>query len=425
MASDRTQFGLYRIVRTLGKGATGKVKLVPRTLIERFSVEVAALESVTPHKNIVSVQANVPKATYCPRRKPPREVAYVEMEYCSRGELIGFMFSRGAFPEPMVKRCTLELLEGLAQIHRRGLAHRDLKPENILVTDSFEVKIADFGCAIEVGNDGSRLCRTYRGTKGYIAPEVITRESYNGQKVDLFALGIILYTLYTNRPPFVQAVPKDPFYSFIEKGRWSDFWARNQRVKDTPPMTDEFKGVVERLLCRDPMGRFTCEEMLAHPWMNSGVCSKAQLAVWLNGGELPEVVVQRGDDIDPLFRALQLSRNSSLNSTSSDELSLFRHSSRTPVPCTGAQTAVLTNLHPDLVFEAVTNYCARNEAGIKRDPQWYRLKARIQGGEKGLELAVNICEENQRVKVEFGKVAGDWFQFFEFVRGFVTELAEE
>lgn len=88
-------------------------------------------------------------------------------------------------------------------MHKSGMSHRDLKPDNILVTDDFQCKIIDYGFAASLeGRDGSGYNRSAVGTVAYMAPEILARQPYRGNEVDLFSMGVILFIMYTGHPPF-------------------------------------------------------------------------------------------------------------------------------------------------------------------------------------------------------------------------------
>ena len=95
------------------------------------------------------------------------------------------------------------MLHGIAYLHSRGFAHRDLKPENILLDNQFNVKIVDFGFVKSLsGDDGSGFTQSRVGTPGYMAPEILQSLRYDGKSIDLFSLGVILFTMYTASSPF-------------------------------------------------------------------------------------------------------------------------------------------------------------------------------------------------------------------------------
>ena len=141
------------------------------------------------------------------------------------GELFDYVANSGPFSEEICKYFFKQILLGVHYIHSKGLAHRDLKPENILLDKFYDAKIVDFGFACPVqGRDGSGTNRSRVGTLGYMAPEILYKQPYQGQVVDLFALGVILFTLYSGHPPFSYASEDDPYYKLLATNRSDLFW---------------------------------------------------------------------------------------------------------------------------------------------------------------------------------------------------------
>lgn len=104
----------------------------------------------------------------------------------------------------------LQILQGLAFIHRHGFFHRDLKPENILCSGSDLVKIADFGLVREIR---SRPPYTdYVSTRWYRAPEVLLHSTTYSSPIDLWAVGCIAAEIYTYRPLFPGNTETDQLY---------------------------------------------------------------------------------------------------------------------------------------------------------------------------------------------------------------------
>ena len=89
-------------------------------------------------------------------------------------------------------------MKAVSYIHNKGTFHRDIKPENILVAEDNTMKLSDFGFSTSF-KDGPRS--TVCGTRDYIAPEVAAKQPQN-EKVDIWTLGILLYEMVYNKPPF-------------------------------------------------------------------------------------------------------------------------------------------------------------------------------------------------------------------------------
>lgn len=163
------------------------------------------------------------------------------------------------------------MLQALHLVHSKGACHRDLKPENILLDENYNAQIADFGFAAPIeGRDGSGFLHTVLGTQSYMAPEITARQPYMGHVIDLFALGVILFIMYSGHPPFNQAVPKDPHYKLLVKFRPDMFWRSHEQGKPAGFFTEEFKDLITNMLAHNPSSRLSMADIIGHPWMQTG-----------------------------------------------------------------------------------------------------------------------------------------------------------
>lgn len=105
------------------------------------------------------------------------------------------------------------------------VSHRDLKLENILVDCNLNLKIADFGYASFSKADSS-LLTSYRGTFTYMAPEIKEGKPYNGEKIDLFSAGVILFILIRGIFPFKEARKEEFFYNLLINERYTEYWEK-------------------------------------------------------------------------------------------------------------------------------------------------------------------------------------------------------
>ena len=167
----------------------------------------------------------------------------------------------------------MSLLKGVAYVHARDIVHRDLKPENILLNKDYDIKLVDFGfaCPLE-GRDGSGTNRSVIGTAGYMAPEILLRQAYQGQVVDLFALGVILFILYSGHPPFGMANEEDQYYKLIATNRSDLFWKAHSNPNRKPAgfYSDDFKDLITCMLQFHPHQRLCIADIIGHPWLASG-----------------------------------------------------------------------------------------------------------------------------------------------------------
>jgi len=208
--------GRYRVVSALGKGGMGEVyraddltlgqpvalKFLPARLaddadrLSRFRNEVAVARKVShPHccrvHDIVESQG----------------LTFLTMEYIDGEDLASLLRRVGRLPEEKATQLARELCEALAAVHDEGLLHRDLKPANVMLDGRGRVKLADFGLAAAAGDVSDAEVRA--GTPSYQAPEQLRGESVSVRS-DLFALGLVLYELYTGKRAFPVGVRDEP-----------------------------------------------------------------------------------------------------------------------------------------------------------------------------------------------------------------------
>jgi serine/threonine protein kinase len=108
-----------------------------------------------------------------------------------------------------------QLLDAVAYMHAQKIIHRDLKLGNLFIAKNLNMKIGDFGLAANIKHDGERK-RTICGTPNYIAPEVLfDTENGHSYEVDIWSLGVIMYTLIVGKPPF-QTKEVNAIYKYLE-----------------------------------------------------------------------------------------------------------------------------------------------------------------------------------------------------------------
>lgn len=205
----------YRIVGLLGKGGMGEVyrahdlklgrEVALKFLPEAYEQDPARLQRFLGEARL---SLEVTHANVC-RVHDIGEVDgrhFISMEYVDGDDLASLLRRVGRFPEDKAVEVARQLCAGLAAAHDQGVLHRDLKPANVLVDGRGQVKITDFGLAAPVEGRGGTPGRA--GTPAYMAPEQWSSGQASVQS-DLYALGLVLYELFTGRAAFRGNTPAD------------------------------------------------------------------------------------------------------------------------------------------------------------------------------------------------------------------------
>lgn len=206
-------------------------------------------------------------ATYVKNNGQQKKVAYMVLEYCSQGELFDFVALKH-FSEKQCRYFFRQMLHVLHSVHSKGYAHRDLKPENVMVDSNFSLKLADFGFAAPIqGRTGTGFLGTACGTYSYMAPEQLVKEPYQGHVVDLFALGVILFIMYSGHPPFSTAHSQDSYYKLISQNRADLFWKFHEKQHPEGFFTPDFKDLMTSMFQTMSQQRLSLADIVGHPWL--------------------------------------------------------------------------------------------------------------------------------------------------------------
>ncbi|XP_060815102.1 phosphorylase b kinase gamma catalytic chain, skeletal muscle/heart isoform isoform X2 [Bombus pascuorum] len=217
--------------------------------------EVQILRRVAGHPYIIELHDVFESSTFI----------FLIFEICKNGELFDYLTSVVTLSEKKTRYIMRQVFEGVQHVHNQGIVHRDLKPENILLDDNLNVKITDFGFArlLKAGEKLYDLC----GTPGYLAPEVLkcnmfeNAEGY-GHEVDIWACGVIMFTLLVGCPPFWHRKQMVMLRNIME-GKYSFTSPEWADITEAP------KDLIRKLLVVDPKKRISIKEALEHSFFHT------------------------------------------------------------------------------------------------------------------------------------------------------------
>ncbi|KAB1258526.1 Serine/threonine-protein kinase MARK1 [Camelus dromedarius] len=182
---------------------------------------------------------------------------YLVMEYASGGEVFDYLVAHGRMKEKEARAKFRQIVSAVQYCHQKCIVHRDLKAENLLLDGDMNIKIADFGFSNEftVGNKLDTFC----GSPPYAAPELFQGKKYDGPEVDVWSLGVILYTLVSGSLPF-------------DGQNLKELRERVLRGKYRIPfyMSTDCENLLKKLLVLNPIKRGSLEQIMKDRWMNVG-----------------------------------------------------------------------------------------------------------------------------------------------------------
>ncbi len=247
MANDHAsqqsrRLGSFEILRELGQGGMGVVYLARQpaldrlvvvkkvrrdmladpSMVERFQREARAAAAVH-HQNVVAVYDCF----------SARGDDYIAQEFVDGVDLRALLERARPLEPRIAALIALEVVRGLEEIHAQGIVHRDLKPGNILLGCGGEVKIADFGIALEGKADGLTRPGTMMGSLPYMSPEQMLGERVD-HRGDLFLFGILFHEMVAGELPFARASKEASADTLLERMQKELFESPRKRAPKVP-----------------------------------------------------------------------------------------------------------------------------------------------------------------------------------------------
>ncbi|KAG0498638.1 hypothetical protein HPP92_003329 [Vanilla planifolia] len=258
--------GRYEPLKDLGAGNFGVARLVR----DKRTMELVAVKYIERGKKIdENVQREI--INHRSLRHPnivrfkevvltPTHLAIV-MEYAAGGELFERICNAGRFSEDEARFFFQQLISGVSYCHSMEICHRDLKLENTLLdgNPTPQLKICDFGyskSALLHSQPKSTV-----GTPAYIAPEVLSRNEYDGKVADVWSCGVTLYVMLVGSYPFEE--PEDPknFRKTINR-----ILAVQYSIPDYVRVSADCRHLLSRIFVSNPLKRITIPDIKRHPW---------------------------------------------------------------------------------------------------------------------------------------------------------------
>ncbi|XP_071582733.1 serine/threonine-protein kinase MARK2 isoform X10 [Temnothorax nylanderi] len=206
--SEEPHIGKYKLLKTIGKGNFAKVKLAKHVptgkevaikIIDKTQLNPGSLQKLFREVRIMKMLDH-PNIVKLFQVIETEKTLYLVMEYASGGEVFDYLVLHGRMKEKEARAKFRQIVSAVQYCHQKKIIHRDLKAENLLLDSEMNIKIADFGFSNEF-TPGNKL-DTFCGSPPYAAPELFQGKKYDGPEVDVWSLGVILYTLVSGSLPF-------------------------------------------------------------------------------------------------------------------------------------------------------------------------------------------------------------------------------
>ncbi|XP_076750841.1 serine/threonine-protein kinase MARK2 isoform X3 [Xylocopa sonorina] len=263
--SEEPHIGKYKLLKTIGKGNFAKVKLAKHVptgkevaikIIDKTQLNPGSLQKLFREVRIMKMLDH-PNIVKLFQVIETEKTLYLVMEYASGGEVFDYLVLHGRMKEKEARAKFRQIVSAVQYCHQKKIIHRDLKAENLLLDSEMNIKIADFGFSNEF-TPGNKL-DTFCGSPPYAAPELFQGKKYDGPEVDVWSLGVILYTLVSGSLPFDGSTLRE-LRERVLRGKYRiPFY-----------MSTDCENLLKKFLVLNPTKRASLETIMKDKWMNMG-----------------------------------------------------------------------------------------------------------------------------------------------------------
>ncbi|XP_050430927.1 MAP/microtubule affinity-regulating kinase 3-like isoform X3 [Adelges cooleyi] len=264
-SSQSQHIGKYKLLKTIGKGNFAKVKLAKHVptgkevtikIIDKTQLLPGSLQKLFREVRIMKMLDH-PNIVKLLQVIETEKTLYLVMEYASGGEVFDYLVLHGRMREKEARAKFRQIVSAVQYCHQKRIIHRDLKAENLLLDAEMNIKIADFGFSNEF-TPGGKLY-TFCGSPPYAAPELFQGKRYDGPEVDVWSLGVILYTLVSGSLPFDGSTLRE-LRERVLRGKYRiPFY-----------MSTDCENLLKKFLVLNPLKRASLEVIMKDKWMNLG-----------------------------------------------------------------------------------------------------------------------------------------------------------
>jgi serine/threonine protein kinase len=275
-----------RTTRTIGDGGFGKVykasdnkenppvdcaakQVSISSVLDRkaFAEELAVLRKVQDHESVIGLYGEAQQGA----------TGWMFLEIATGGELFDRLIDSGSLSERASWPYMQALVQALVHCHARGVVHRDLKLENVMLCaeDPHAIRLIDFGLAVQLnmGTDGApepdQKLHDSAGTQAYRAPEVSTA-GYEPTKVDVWGLGIILFSLSAGFFPLQEAKMSDWRFKRLAQDQTKGIGACESvysMYKRKCPFSPALRELLDGMMQADPLKRWSLKQVAESEWL--------------------------------------------------------------------------------------------------------------------------------------------------------------